>query len=248
VGLADSWSIRTVTYTGTDELSVLAEERGAEPLYLHGWRTVGGKIVFVLVNGAGTGFPDSTELVSYDPATGVYEPLLIGRYRTGQMGIVAVDATHVYVRGFSRDAAHEIGRVALAGGDATYETLLSENRADRDIAEPGLVLNGRLYFWSRKQGEPHRLLSLPATGGSPAQILEGKFGVGLSTDGTQLYWVKDGKLLCMPPTGGVTPATLARNLFYTASLGGLPIRGRQVYFVRRLSRTKYRIERIPLPN
>jgi len=125
---------------------------------------------------------------------------------------LAVGAANVY---FS--STNTVGFVPKTGG--AFQTLVSTTSASGIAAAGTTVFFAEPYMAGVTGGPSGEILSLPAAGGTPT-VLASKVQIdfGLTTDGTNVYWVAGGGDIDAVPVGGGAVKTLATKQYGATTL------------------------------
>lgn len=253
VGFFRHWSIRAVPKDGGRSTLILREDASIDPMFASGWLVAGKYVVVALFFPQALGLPASTRIAAFDTDTRDWIPLITGRFVRGKTFLLAARNNTVFVRAQNENGRTEVLRLNPADGSDTFETLLSQDGADQDLAEPGAVDGNNVYFWSRRGAGRDILFSLPDGGGSTTQLHSGDFGPGLIVDGGQLFWTRDtyngdgvrranNAVVRMSITGGAL-STVREGVFRTSALAGLGHDGTGLFLVQRERNRKFTIFR-----
>jgi hypothetical protein len=244
VGFYSHWDILTVPKAGGKAAGVLPADVSVDPLIAAGWRASGRFIVVALARPEALNLPKNTRVAAYDTEGGFWSSMVTGRYDAGKIFPFAADDQHVYLRAVTPEGSTSILKATPGAGENTDTVLQTQAGVDQDLLQVGASDGTNLYYWSRQKNGSDRLLSLAVSGGTPQQLLADNFGPGLTTDGVNLYWVKDGTTLVRLPVAGGTLSQLQTGVYGAASAAGVAQNATSLFVAKQSSKTQYSIIRV----
>ena len=247
-GILQRWSIVKVPKDGSPTTEVLAEgqgvvllgpetaasKRAVRTLFdLTRWRVIPGFLILVVGDPITLNLPADTFVGAMDLTTGLWSALIRGGFVLRQTSLLAAEDGAIFMRASLDTGASQV--ITMGPGDAAndFTVLFSTATREANIFQTGALDAANIYFWTKPKGSKDRLVCVPKAGGAAVELLRGRatFGIGLSTDGINLYWArKTRKLVRMPVAGGAVTQLLTK-LFPTAALGGFPINGTSIFAV-----------------
>jgi len=245
IGFFSHWSIRSVPKAGGAVTEVLKQDVSITPLLAHRWGVSGRFVIVALDKPEELGLPENTIIGAYDTVAATWSALVTGGFQPNKTLFLAATDTAVFLRAVSDAGDTSILRTAPDGAANSFTTIFSRAGGDQDLDEVADTDGVNVYYWSRVTNDPHRLFAIPVGGGPPVEVISGTFGHGLTTDGANLFFAKEGTIVMRVPVTGGTPAQVQTGVYFTSTNGRLAQDSAALYLAKQEANLTFAIVRVP---